>query len=177
MKHFIYIFILLITLSCGHHHSKDSKIKQDIIMGKELKANQYSNLYFSGQPSNEDFKKLKEQGFAAIINLRTKNEYNEKNEKELAKKLKINYYNIPFSMKDKLETDLVNRITSSVVKHRKEGKILVHCSSGNRVGIWLGAHFYKDHKYTKEKSLETAKELGLNKSTAIKKLMSYYNEN
>ncbi len=98
-------------------------------------------------------------------------------ERKSVKALGLNYYNVPFKKDTKLTDEYMNKLTATVVKHRKEGKVLVHCSSGDRVGIWLGGHFYKDHGFDKKASVEVAKKLGLKKVSAKKLLDLYLSKN
>jgi len=139
----------------------------------KLKTYEYSNIHFSAQPNNDQIKTLKDQGFSTIINLRDPKEHNEALEKETSKDVGLNYYNIPFYKNSKLDDQYISKVTKAVMKHRKEGKILIHCSSGNRAALWVGGHFHKDHKFSKEKSVELAKSLGLTKKGALTKLEKY----
>ncbi len=168
-------FLLLLAFSLPSH--ADQKLEQNVIIGKNLKANRFTQLYFSGQPSTNDFSILKSQGFTHIVNLRGKKEgdYKESQEATQVKKLGIRYHNIPYT--GALSNDLIDEVTAAVVKHRKEGKTLIHCSSGNRVGMWLGAHFHRDHGKSKTEALEIAKKLGLNKPQAIAKVKKYLAKN
>lgn len=162
--------------SCSHHGKvENSKVEQNLTIGKNLNSYRYDNLYFSGQPSHADLKKLKDQGFKTVINLRGPKEYDERAEKKIVKRDGLNYYNVPFYKNSKLTNEYISSVTSKVMKHRRDGKILVHCSSGNRVGIWLGGHFYKDHGLSKKESIKMANDLGLTKKGAEKKLRAFLN--
>jgi len=169
--------ILLGTIfltSCSHHTGKKkSKVEQNVAIGINLKANRFDNLYFSEQPTHIDLKNLKSQGFTTVINLRGPKEYDEKLEKKIITESGLNYYNIPFYKKSNLSNEYIDKVTKKIMKHRRDGKLLVHCSSGNRVGIWLGGHFFKDHGLSKEKSLKMARDLGLTKKSAEKKLRKF----
>jgi protein tyrosine phosphatase (PTP) superfamily phosphohydrolase (DUF442 family) len=162
------ILSFLLLASCAQLKSNEK-----VTIADGLKASKYSNLYFSGQPTEADLRKLKRDGFAAVINLRPSHEHNEVKEKEILKQEKIAYINHPFSSNSKLTDKYITAVTKTVKKYKAKGKVLLHCSSGNRVGIWLGGHFFKDHEYSKEKSLKLAKELGLTKSGAINKVKDY----
>jgi protein tyrosine phosphatase (PTP) superfamily phosphohydrolase (DUF442 family) len=168
----VILFTTTFMTSCSHSKHKEgtSKVEKNVVIGKNLKANRFSNLYLSAQPSLEDLRDLKKQGFSTVINLRGPKEYDEKAERNLLKTQGVNYYNIPFYKNSKLTDEYITSVTKKVMKHRKEGKLLVHCSSGNRVGIWLGGHFYKDHGLSKDESIKMAKDLGLTKEAAEKKL-------
>lgn len=174
--------ILLISLlslfagSCAHHAEEAKKSTQ---ITKNLVGHNYGKIYFSAQPKENDFSDLKENGFAAVINLRESKEkgYSESWERALVKKQGLAYYNVPFSMKNEMTDSYIDSVTTKIKKHLKNGKVLVHCSSGNRVGVWIGAHFLKDHGYSKEKAMDIAKELGLNNKMAQDRLQSYLDKN
>ena len=159
------------TLKKLQESASNSKI------GKSLTANKYSNIYFSRQPHINEYKDLKDQGFALVVNLRNPSEHNEAAENEVVTKLGMKYVNIPFDSSDVLDDNFINRVTAKVKKHRKAGKILIHCSSGNRAGLWAGGHFRKDHKYSKEKSIAIAKEFGITKPEILSKLQAYLKNN
>jgi len=172
----VLLLILLFTFSCAHQDHKLPK-ESNVNIVKNLDGNRWGNIYFSGQPSDISLNNLKAKGFKTVINLRAKKEgrYLESHERMVLKKYNLNYYNIPLLMNKDMTDDYISSVTSKIMKHKKEGKILVHCSSGNRVAIWLGGHFKKDHGFSNEKSLSLAKELGLTKEVAEKKLLSYLN--
>ena len=174
MKKILIIALSLIFVSCSHHSGELPK-ESNVKVTKSLKGNRWGNIYFSGQPNAKSLKSLKKSGFATVINLRKKTEgrYVESWEAGVVKNQGLNYYNVPFDMSVPLSDEYITSVTSKIMKHKKEGKILVHCSSGNRVAIWLGGHFKKDHGFSNKKSLELAKELGLNKRGAENKLDAY----
>lgn len=177
MKLISLLAVLMFLVSCTTVKQPESRVGENETIGKNLNANRFATLYFAGQPSSEDYQKLKEQGFKTIINIRHKSEHAESVEMKTVKDLGLYYYNVPFKKKSELTTEYMNRLTATVVKHRKEGKVLVHCSTGNRVGIWLGGHFYKDHGYDKEASIKVAKQLGLKKEEALKLLNKFLAKN
>lgn len=171
MKTILAVLLSLTMASCSLIQKQDKKVD----IATNLKAGQYQNIYFSGQPKLENFSELKENGFTTIINLRTKKEYAENEERAQVKSLGMNYYQIGIK-KAPLTDKFIDKVTAAVVKHRKKGKVLIHCSSGNRAGLWAGGHFYKDHGYSKEKSVKIGKELGITKEKIEKKLRKYLNQ-
>jgi len=175
-KLFVISLSLLLTFSCAHGHK--AKPESNIQITKSLKGNKFSNLYFSGQPSASAIKELKDAGFATVINLRGKTEgkYQEYWEEGAVKAEELNYYNLPYSTSTPLTEEYIDSVTQTVVKHRKEGKVLVHCSSGNRVALWLGAHFKKDHGFNNDQSMEVAKKLGLTNAKVEGILKAYLNK-
>ncbi len=168
----ILITSLFFLASCV---SAPKKIESNLLIGQSLTAHRYADIYFSMQPSQNDYAELKTQGFKTVINLRPEEEYDEKAEADLLKKINVSYVNVPFPSQRPLDDTLIDKITKEVVKARSKGKVLVHCSSGNRVGVWLAGHFHKDHKHSKSDSMAVAKKLGLNKPGAIEKAQTYLN--
>ena len=161
-----------ILASCSHHSAQE---ETNVQVAKGLKGHRYSDIYFSSQPSENSLKDLKNNGFVAVINLREKKEgkYQESWESKIVKAEGLNYYNVPFSMKDDMSDEYVKKVTSKIHLHRRDGKILVHCRTGNKVGIWLGAHFHKDHAYSKTDARGMARKLGLTNKKAMAKLNTY----
>lgn len=174
MRIFSFLLISFFLFSCSH---APSKLESDVKIGQELTANRYSNIYFSKQPEKKDLETLKENGFVAVINLRLPKEHKAKEEKKIVTSNGLAYYNMPFDMKKELTNKYIDQVTAKIKAHRKEGKVLLHCSTGNRAAIFAGAHFYKDHGQSKEEAFLTAKKLGLNKKKAIEKLQKYFSKN
>ena len=167
--------MLISFLIFGACTKESTVISENLKLTESLNASQYSNLYFSGQPSMKDFEELKKEGFVAVINLRSEKEenYDQARESDKIKELKMAYEHVAFDKDAELSDELIKEITSKVSMYKKKGKVLIHCSSGNRVGLWLGGHFFKDHKYSKEESKKIAQKLGLKKNEAIEKLEAY----
>lgn len=175
-------FVLFLTFAaCAYTGSKmptrAMQVQKSVSIGENLMANQYSDIYFSSQPSDKDWEKLKSQGFTHVINLRTSDEYDEKNEKNRVESLKINYTQVPIKRGEKLTQSTVDSVTQSVMTHRKKGKTLIHCATGQRSAFWAGAHFYQDHNQSAEEALQTARDLGLSHPKLTENLKSYFKEN
>ena len=174
----IYTLILcsfLVACASNSYKASPTKVEENIPIGVSLKANRYDNIYFSGQPSLLDIRKMKKQGFTHIINLRESSEHDEKAERLLAKSLDIKYTQKPFIGKKPLTDEYIDSVTQAVKAHRHEGKTLIHCGSGNRAGVWAGGHFYKDHKYSKNQSVVIAKKMGMKREKPLLKLQDYLN--
>ncbi len=178
MKILVGVFLLFCVFSCTDRSDPTSSIvnnkEQGLVIGKNLKAKNFETIYFSGQPDNEDLLALKEQGFETIINLRKSSEYDEVSEAKLSKELGFHYKQIPFDGRtDQLTDEFISSVTKVVMDQRDKGKILIHCGSGNRVALWVGGHFAKDHKYSAKDAIEMAKKMGLTSAGLEKKLKVY----
>lgn len=151
------------------------QMKYNQTVGQGLSVHNYGEVYFSGQPSDEDFRQLKKQGFTQIINLRkdVEDNYIEKSEADLVKGMKMDYAHIPMDLSKPLTDQYINEIARPVRAARKSGKVLVHCSSGQRVALWAGGHFYKDHGYSRKNVELLVLNMGLEKEVLKDKLKEY----
>ncbi len=171
MKTMITLLSFCLMVSCT---SMISSMDSKIMIGHDLKASRVKNRYFSKQPSITDYQKLKDQGFETVINLRDPSEHEEAFEKTNVEKVGMKYINIPFPKDLKLTKDYVAKVHKRVKDHEDNGKILIHCSTGNRASMWLGAEFHEYEGYTEEESLKMSKQMGLNKDKAVDALRAYF---
>lgn len=174
----ISLMFLLVTSGCSHVNTVKEK-KYDIEQIENLlsgfNAARYSDIYFSGQPPLDQLRQLKEQGFENIVNLRQANEgaYSAVIEEKKVKEAGLNYAHIPLKGHTPLTDEKIAEITQAIVKNRELGKTLVHCSSGNRVALWVGGHFYNDHGLSKEDAYKIALKAGLTKEAIQETLNNY----
>lgn len=171
MKTMITLLSFCLMVSCT---SMISSMDSKIMIGHDLKASRVKNRYFSKQPSITDYQKLKDQGFETVINLRDPSEHEESLEKTNVEKVGMKYINIPFPKDLKLTKEYVAKVHKRVKDHEDNGKILIHCSTGNRASMWLGAEFHEYEGYTEEESLKMSKQMGLNKDKAVDALRAYF---
>ena len=173
MKYLVLFFWIVAGCAQTSVSKNDSLHESNVVISGDLKGSRYSDIYFSGQPSNEDWKKLKDQGFTHVINMRQEKEHDESAEQKMLEDLGITYTHVPMDASQDLRASQVELVTSAVKAHRKKGKTLIHCGSGNRVGYWAGAHFYLDHGYSKEDSLDMAQKMGMTSPRLMTKLKTF----
>lgn len=111
------------------------------------------DIQTGGQPSDEDLRQFKAQGYKTIINLRPPTEHPDFDEASLVESLGMTYINIPTT--SALDRDLVDRFHRALEDH--DGPVVVHCASGNRVG----ALFALRANWILEKDPEAAFEYGV----------------
>ena len=178
MKHLVLLLLFPLFFACAHKLTKSEalkKVEENVEILPELKGAKYSNIYFSGQPPLKNMAELKLKGFSTVINLRQEKEnvYFASEEEKAVKEAGLSYVHAPMKGSEPLSDTKLKEITEAVVAHRKEGKILVHCSSGNRAALWAGGHFFSDHGSSKEEAFEIAKRLGLTNRSLQKNLKNY----
>ena len=115
-----------------------------------------AQLYSAGQPEPEAFKALAEAGVRHVINLRPPTEQPGFNEAAVVTQNRMAYYNIPIAGAGDLDRDKVV-LLDGLLQQLKGEKVLVHCSSSNRVGALLALRAV----WIDGQSTTTAIELGL----------------
>lgn len=92
-------------------------------------------LITGGQPSRADLEKLKAAGVTTVINLRAASEDAGYDEAAAAKALGLNYVSIPIAGAGDITAGNAAKLDAAL--RAADGKTLLHCASGNRVGALL----------------------------------------
>ena len=133
------------------------------------------NLYFSGQVDTESLHMAKLQGVTTIVNTRYPAEM-DWDEKSIAENLGLEYIIIPISRdSDTFDPQTIAQI-DTVVRERKGQKILMHCSSGNRVAAWYAIHLIDKQNMKDDEALAVARKNGLTRAGMEKRVHTYLGE-
>jgi len=99
-----------------------------------------SKVATSGVLSEKGIDQLSKHGFKTIIDLRTKAEGTEAEEKYVKEKGSIKYINIPFN-----GASITDEQLELFTKHVDESEypLIIHCGSGNRVGAMWSSYRIK----------------------------------
>lgn len=89
----------------------------------------------SGQPDQSALSVFKDSGYAAVIDLRGKNENRGLDEQAAVEDLEMRYVSFPITGREAINFDNARRLNQLI--QEQEGPVLVHCGSGNRVGALL----------------------------------------
>ncbi|QQS37766.1 MAG: dual specificity protein phosphatase family protein [Ignavibacteriales bacterium] len=122
---------------------------------------QTGNLFISGQPDENAFRKLKDEGVTTIINLRTEQEmanrdYVPFDEKQLLDELGLKYVHIPLGGNDTpYNREALTKFTEEYEK--ADGKVLLHCTVAWRASHMWAAYLIEYKKYSPAKAIEYAK--------------------
>lgn len=131
------------------------------IMNKE-NFFQAGRFYFSGQPDEEAFRWLADEGIKVVINLRTAEEMETLTEEEfdqpaLLEELGMKYFHIPVGGKVGYTPQPVEEVAQIIEEHRE--KILIHCKSAGRVAhLWV-AYLINYQQYTIEEAIDYARNM------------------
>ncbi|MAW61825.1 MAG: hypothetical protein CMJ94_13490 [Planctomycetes bacterium] len=112
-----------------------------------------------GPPSAGTIAEMKALGYSTIINMRTSSEPGVAEEAQLAEAAGLHYVHIPISG---TTTNLRNAMAlSQALADAPEGKILVHCGSGNRAGAMWGLKEALEHGHSASTASEVAYHSGM----------------
>jgi len=129
-------------------------------------------LATAGQPSTEALKKLKEQGFTTVINLRTETEPGVKEEEAIVKGQGLNYVWVPVTAAT-FSQQQVDQV-AKVLDDPKAGAVLFHCGSASRVGaVWTVIQAQRGKSY--EEAESEGRKIGLSSPAlveAVKKVLA-----
>jgi len=115
-------------------------------------------LYRGGQPNRKGMEKLKSLGIKTIISLRGKDKIKE--EEKLAKKLGMNFYNIPLSVYKKPTDEQVIKFLK-IVLDKKNQPVFLHCESGrDRTGAFVAVYRVIVYEWTPKQAYKEAKRFG-----------------
>lgn len=128
-------------------------------------------LATAGQPSPEALRKLKEQGFRTVINLRAETEPGVKQEEAIVKAQGLEYVSVPVTPAS-FSQQQVDQV-AKVLDDPKAGPILFHCGSANRVGgVWAVIQAQRGKSY--EEAEAEGRKIGLSSPAmleAVKKVL------
>jgi uncharacterized protein (TIGR01244 family) len=122
-----------------------------------------SRFHVSAQPSADAFMKLPAAGVRTVINLRPAGEAPGLDEKSLVEKAGMKYRALPIAGAADLTRDNVATF-DRMLAEEGEGKVLMHCASGNRVGAMMALRA----RWVQGKSAEEA--LAIGRSSGLKGL-------
>ncbi len=86
----------------------------------------------AGQPSAQGLNELADDGYAAVIDLRTAGEDRGINEQRLVESLGMEYVALPIADRGAVNFENARKLDEILDKYEKP--VLVHCGSSNRVG-------------------------------------------
>jgi uncharacterized protein (TIGR01244 family) len=117
----------------------------------------------TGQPTQEELEQLSQEGFRAVVNLRTAGEQNQalspEAEGEVARAAGLGYAHIPVSPTGP-QPGQVDAFRERLAE--LPGPVLVHCASGKRSGALAILHAASQQGLSGEDALAKARALGFN---------------
>jgi uncharacterized protein (TIGR01244 family) len=119
-----------------------------------------SRLHVSAQPTAEAFMNLPAAGVRTVINLRPAGETPDLDEKSIVEKAGMKYRALPIAGAAGLTRDNV-ALFDRILAETGEGKVLMHCGSGNRVGAMMALRAHWVQGKSAEEALVIGRSSGL----------------
>ena len=157
------LFLLLALCACtGVANENDtggiSSLKVDLAAVAEAgKVVPVDGISAAGQPDEAAFKVFAENGYVAVIDLRTAGEDRGLDEVAVVEGLGMEYVSLPIG-RDDITMSKARELDELIGQY--DGPVLVHCASSNRVGALLALQKF-DETGDAEISLETGRAGGL----------------
>jgi len=116
-------------------------------------------LLTGGQPEPEAWPALAKAGVATVVNLRPASETPGRDEAREVRAAGLTYINLPIDGPDKLGPNQVGALWQAL--ESAEGKVLVHCGTGNRCGALLALAEAWHRGRSPEEAVEFGRQAGL----------------
>lgn len=127
------------------------------------------HLYIGSKvDSSEQIEYLKSIGIKNVIDLKSSDE-SSFNDKEEFERMGINYFNLPITNIAELKFEELQEFGNRISQN--EGKTLVYCMSGNRVGAILALNSCLVCGHPKKRALEFGEKIGM-KNLSTKAIIS-----
>lgn len=118
-----------------------------------------AHIFASGQPTEDAFPKLAKAGVQVVVNLRPHSEQ-DWNEQEKVESLGMSYINLPVAGAKGVTFENAKKLEG--ILQDLEGKtVLLHCSSGNRVGALSALNAYQKNGENIDAAIEVGQQWGL----------------
>lgn len=123
----------------------------------------YPGVLVAGQPTEAQLTEASEKGYGTVINLRPDDEPGAlSNEADLVQRLGMRMVEIPIAGAKDLTAENVKLFAAALEDAAKDGRpVLVHCSSGNRVGALFALKAYQLEGKSDQEALEEGRRAGL----------------
>lgn len=128
----------------------------DLPNGRQL----FADVITGGQPTEAQLRAAHEQGIRTVVNLRPDGEFDGFDEEALVEELGMRYIHIPVAGPDDVTKDAAT-ILNDVLADTTNRPLLMHCSSGNRVGSLFAARAYFLQDTDPERALDIGTRAGL----------------
>jgi uncharacterized protein (TIGR01244 family) len=157
VKWFAGVFVLALGLAAYAQPPVDDAAVRDLSIDN-LRHPQ-SNVWSSGQPTREQFAALAELGVKHVINLRPAEEQ-DWDEAAYVASLGMHYHLIPVAGAAGITAANAEQLAGTL-RQLGDAPVLLHCSSGNRVGGLIALQVHAENGGDIEAAIEQGREWGL----------------
>ena len=167
-KHLATLLLLIFGAACSAADEQDfgavSTLKADLDEVVELgRIKPVDGVTTAGQPDEAAFKVFAENGYVAVIDIRTQGEDRGLDEAAVVQGLGMDYVQMPVAGKDGITYENAQKLDQLIGLY--DGPVLVHCASANRVGALFALNVYRETGDV-NKALEAGRAAGLTRMEA-----------
>lgn len=124
----------------------------------------FDNLHLGGQPNADELRGAAKAGVKAVISLRPDDEKGVAEERKLVAELGVEYISIPVAGGPGLTLEAAKELDSALTR-LGEQPVIVHCSSGNRVGALFAVRAREIQKKSAEEAFAIGQSYGMTRLT------------
>lgn len=122
-------------------------------------------LLLGGQPTEAQLQRAAELGFQRIINMRGAGEEGSlPHEAEIVEALEMSYHAIPIASGADFSIENAKMLAELLAG---DGKAMIHCASGNRVGVLFALKSFKLDGLERDGAIELGKRYGMRSLPAV----------
>ena len=172
---FIKLAVVLVTImvSFGTAYAQNVDLtseKEQEPFGNLDKTPQLGHVVYGRQPDEATIPMLKERGFTHIVSVRYDDEPANFDARKVIEDNGMTFTQISYlkgSIKDPASERTVDDASLTLIKNlleetaNNDGKVLLHCASGQRAAAALGSILYRDYGYSKDDARAYAEKAGL----------------
>jgi uncharacterized protein (TIGR01244 family) len=129
------------------------------------------------QPTEDDLKSLKAEGYVGVVNLRNDGEPEQPlgtaAEGELARSAGLDYLHYGVGSTPLIPAG-VDAVCEFIDRHAGDGKVLVHCRRGGRAAALVLLYEARLHKWSVNEALNRGKAMGLEVDGGLRTLVENY---
>jgi len=157
--------------SAGEDRSREKVRLKETRLGDTKPVHAFGNLYLAGQPSPEDLPLLKAEGIKTVISLRHKKEL-AWDEASAVEQNGMKFVPIPFGAAQQLKPEVFDKVLK-ILRDKKQGPVVLHCGSANRVGAIWYAYRVLDGQLSPEAAKKEAQKIGLRTPAYLDRAQEY----
>ncbi len=144
----------------------------DAIAGVVNACEPLPGIVTGGQPSAEHLAALKRAGCDVVLDLREPMEPRPYRTPDTVRAAGLEYVNIPFGQGEISDTTFEAALRT-VRQLGGQKRVLVHCSSGNRVGAALIPYLILDKGFEEEDAINEAMRIGMRNAGLMEQALDY----
>ena len=163
MKHLAIFLLLFLGTACSVAEEREfgavSSLKADLDAVVESgKVRPVDGVTTAGQPDERALRVFADNGYVAVIDIRTAGEDRGLDEPIVVEELGMEYILMPVSGKNGITFENAERLEQLVDSY--DAPVLVHCGSANRVGALFALNVYRETGDI-EKALDAGRTAGM----------------